>query len=100
MDMNLSKLLEIVENIGAWWSLTHGVAKVGTENILYNFPKPLFYLSCVYSHIFFLCYDHTWVGLSDREKEVINYPLFQNGHLGSEYFMSITDLILGKLTIY
>ena len=28
MDMNLSKLQEIVEDRGAWWATVHGVTKV------------------------------------------------------------------------
>ena len=28
MDMNLSKLPEIVEDRGAWWATVHGVTKV------------------------------------------------------------------------
>ena len=32
MDMNLSKLWETVEDLGAWWSITHGVTKVATEH--------------------------------------------------------------------
>ena len=31
MDMNLSKLQEIVENSGAWPAAVHGVAKSGTQ---------------------------------------------------------------------
>ena len=30
IDMNLSKLWEIVEDRGAWWLTVHGVAKSGT----------------------------------------------------------------------
>ena len=31
MDMNLSKLLEIVEDRGAWWAAVYGVAKSQTQ---------------------------------------------------------------------
>jgi len=36
MDMNLSKLQEIVENIGAWHAAVHGVAKTDTTQRLNN----------------------------------------------------------------
>ena len=31
MDMNSSKLLEIVEDRGAWWAAVYGVAKSQTQ---------------------------------------------------------------------
>ena len=31
MDMNLSKLLEIVEDRGAWWAAVYGVTKSQTQ---------------------------------------------------------------------
>ena len=31
MDMNLSKLQEIVEDRGAWWAAVHGVTKSQTQ---------------------------------------------------------------------
>ena len=31
LDMNLSKLLEIVEDRGAWWAAVYGVAKSQTQ---------------------------------------------------------------------
>ena len=31
MEMNLSKLLEIVEDRGAWWAAVYGVAKSQTQ---------------------------------------------------------------------
>ena len=36
MDMNLSKLREILQNRGAWWSAVHGVANNQTKQLLNN----------------------------------------------------------------
>ena len=45
MDMNLSKLLEIVEDRGAWWAAVYGVAKSQTQlsdrTTMYDFPTAI-----------------------------------------------------------
>ena len=45
MEMNLSKLLEIVEDRGAWWAAVYGVAKSQTQlsdwTTMYDFPTAI-----------------------------------------------------------
>ena len=39
MDMNLSKLWEIVEDRGAWCTAVHGAAELGMTEVLNNKPR-------------------------------------------------------------
>ena len=49
MNMNLSKLREIVEDRGAWCAAIHGVVKSQTP---YSDEKPQQYYQCTYVSMF------------------------------------------------
>ena len=55
MDMNLSKLLEIVENRGTWHAVVHGVAKSGIQLSYCTTTTILFYLKIYYRKCPLIC---------------------------------------------
>ena len=72
MDMNLSKLWQIVEDRGAWCVLVHGVAKNQTKHsnwttTVTKYLSPIYqfiYLSSIYHLSIYLCICHLAIALS------------------------------------
>ena len=54
MDMNLSKLWEIVEDRGAWHAVVHGVAEYQTRLSNWTYRRPIEYSSVLYSRTLFI----------------------------------------------
>ena len=51
MDMNLSKLQEIVKNKEAWCAAVHGVTKIWTQQLNNNIPVCIYITSSLSIHL-------------------------------------------------
>ena len=107
MDMNLSKLWEIVEDRGAWHAVVHGVAEYQTRLSNWTYRRPIEYSSVLYSRTLFIpiafwpwfsaicCSVSTYVWLFAAHQAPLSFTVSQS----LLKFMSIESVMLSNLLI-